>query len=239
MASRFPRIEKLALRLRPYGFDHGYDCGIFEIGFARPSVVPNLFEHLLVCGQGKHSEVLYAWTALSAIKHFDQDECVSIRDLDLMFHLERDADRHWTEIRTPADKKDWENRLIESADDACRKTSQKHGAELLQRIAQERLVADQFVALVGDLSTVLDREFAYLKETPHEQLQRIAYWSWSHNDNRLLAGHLFFRLAKDIDERLLENCNCRLRENDSLRRLLHMISDHVATCRSRYLAANL
>ena len=235
MASRFPKIEKLGPRLRPYGFDHGYDFGIFEIGFSRPSVVPNLFEHLHVCGQGKHAEVLYAMTALSAIKNFDPDECVSIRDLDLMFLLEGNTDRHWTEIHTPADKKNWESRLVESADDACRKTSQKLGAELLHLIAQERPVVDRFIALAGDLSTVLDREFAYLSETQGEQLQKITYWSWAHNDNRLLAAHLFFRLAKDIDSRLLQGCDCRLRDNDSLRRLLLMITDHVATCRTRFL----
>jgi hypothetical protein len=238
MSSRFPKIEKLEPRLRPYGFDHCYDFGVFEIGFSRPSVVPNLFEHLHVCGQGKHAEVLYPMTALSAIKYFDPDECVSIRDLDLMFLLERNTDRHWTEIRTPGDKKDWENRLIEAADDACRKTSQKLGAELLNLIAQERPVADRFIALAGDLSTVLDREFAYLNETPHEQLQKITDWSWAHkDDNRLLAAHLFFRLAKDIDSRLLQSCDCRLRDNDPLRRLLLMITDHVATCRTRFLTS--
>lgn len=239
MSSRFPRIENLEPRLRPYGFDHCYDFGVFEIGFARPSLFPNLFEHLLVCGQGKRSEVLYAKTALSAIKYFDPDECVSIRDLDLMFHLERNTDRHWTEIRTPADRIDWENRLIDAADNSCRQTSQKLGAELVSLILEERRVADRFIALAGDLAEILDREFAFLAETPQEHLQTITYWSWAYNDNRLLAGHIFFRLVNHIDVRFLEGCDCRLRENDSLRRLLHMISDHVASCRSNYLAKNI
>lgn len=238
MSSRFPRIEKLEPRLRPFGFDHCYDFGVFETGFARPSVFPNLFEHLHVCGQGKRAEVLYAKTALSAIKYFDPDECVSIRDLDLMFLLERNTDRHWTEIRTPADRVEWENRLIGAADHACRQTSHKLGAELVALISEERRVADRFIALAGDLTAVLDREFAFLKETTQEHLQTITYWSWAYNDNRLLAGHLFFRLANQIDVRYLESCNCRLRDNDALRRLLHMISDHVATCRSNYLAKN-
>lgn len=238
MSSRFPKIEKLAARLKPFGFDRGYDFGIFEIGFSRPSAIPRLFEHLHVCGQGKHSAVLYAKTALSAIKHFNHDECVSLRDLDLMFRLERDTDRHWTEIHSPADKVDWQNRLIEAADDACRQTAQKLGSELLGLITNERGVADRFIALAGDLTAVLDREFAYLNETPHERQQQIKVWSWAHNDNQVLACHLFFRLVTDIDGHLLQNCNCKLRDNDSLRRLMHMISDHVAECRDRFIAKN-
>jgi hypothetical protein len=100
------------------------------------------------------------------------------------------------------------------------------------------LPIDRFIALAGDLTGVLDREFAFLQETAQEHLHTITYWSWAYNDNRLLAGHLFFRLANHIDVRFLKSCNCRLRENDALRRLLHMISDHVATCRSNYLAKN-
>ena len=121
-----------------------------------------------------------------------------------MFRLERDTDRHWTEIHTPADKVDWQNRLIEAADDACRQTSRKLGAELLSLISQERGVADRFIAIAGDLNAVLDREFAYLSETPHERQQQIKVWSWAHNDNQVLACHLFFRLVPDVDGRLLE-----------------------------------
>lgn len=238
MSSRFPKIEKLRARLGLYGFDHGYDFGIYEIGFSRPSDIPSVFEHLHVCGQGRHSEVLYAKTYLSAIKHFHDDECVSIRDLDLMYRLERDTDRHWTEIHTPADKVDWQNRLIEAADDACRQTARKLGAELLSLISRERGVADRFIALAGDLNSVLDREFSYLNETPHEHQQQIKFWSWPRNDNQVLACHLFFRLVADVESRLLENCDCKLKDNDSLRRIMHMISDHVAECRDRFIARN-
>ncbi len=238
MPSRFPQIEKLGPRLRPFGFDYAYDFAIYEIGFSRPSDIPGIFEHLHVCGQGKHSEVLYAKTFVSAIKHFSDDECVSIRDIDLMYRLERDKDRHWTEIRTPADKVDWENRLVEAADEACRRTTQKLAGELLGLISNERDEADRFIAVAGDLTTVLDREFAYLNETPHDRQQQIKVWSWANNDNQVLACHLFFRLAHDIDSRLMEKCNCRLRENDPLRRLMHMISDHVAECRDRFIAKN-
>lgn len=237
MSSRFPKITKLEPRLKPFGFDHSYDFGILEIGFSRPSAFPNLFEHLLVCGQGKHAEVLYAMTALSAIKYFDADECVSIRDLDLMFLLERNTDRHWTEIRTRADKIDWENRLIEAADNACRQTSQKFGAEFVARIMEERQIADRFIALAGDMTSILDGEFAFLNETPQTHQQIISYWSWATNDNRVLAGHLFLRLAKELDDRLLDTCDCRLRDNDSLRRIMHLISDHVAACRDRFIAS--
>ncbi len=238
MPSRFPKIEKLWARLKSFGFDYAYDFANYQIGFSRPSGIPSVFEHLHVCGQGKYSEVLYAKTYVSAIKHFNEDECVTIRDLDLMYRLERDKDRHWTEIRTPADKVDWQNRLIEAADDACRQTARKLGAELLGLISQQRDVADRFISLAGDLTAVLDREFAYLNETPHERQQQIKVWSWAHNDNQVLACHLFFRLVTDIDGHLLENCDCKLRDNDPLRRLMHMISDHVADCRDRFIAKN-
>ncbi len=173
-------------------------------------------------------------TALSAIKYYHHDECVTLRDLDLMFRLERNKDRHWTEIQSPADKIDWENRLIEVADESCRQTSQKLGPELTNLVSHERHIADQFVAITGDLVVVLDREFAYLNETSLEQQQRIKSWSWHRNDNQLLACHLLLRLATEVDCSLLSNCDGKLRDNVSLRRLMHMIADHVAECRARF-----
>lgn len=88
------------------------------------------------------------------------------------------------------------------------------------------------------MNAVLDREFAYLNETPHEHQQQIKFWSWPRNDSQILACHMFFRLVADIDGRLLENCDCKLKDNDSLRRIMHMISDHVAECRDRFIASN-
>ncbi len=65
----------------------------------------------------KHAEVLYAKTALTRSSTLIR-RIVSIRDLDLMYRLDdRNADRHWTEIRCPADKVDWENRLVDAADE--------------------------------------------------------------------------------------------------------------------------
>ncbi|MCC9629523.1 hypothetical protein LOC68_14105 [Blastopirellula sp. JC732] len=222
-------------KLAMYGFDHAYDLGQFEMGFARPSVFPAVFEHLHVCGQGRFSEVLYAKTALSAIQHFDHDECVSIRDLDLMFLLERDAERHWTEIHSSADRIEWEKRLVHAADEACRKTSQKLGAEWTRVIAPERRIADEFLRVTGDLSGVLDREFAFLRETCPEHQEQIKAWSWRSGDDQVLACHVFFRFVAEVDRGLLDQCDCKLRDNDSLRRLMHMIADHVGNCRKAFL----
>ena len=101
-----------------------------------------------------------------------------------------------------------------------------------------RLVADRFIAFAGNLTVVFDREFAFLNETPQEHQKRINFSSWAQNDNQVLACHLFFRLATEVDSSLLGNYECKLRDNDSLRRLMHLISDHVADCRSRFFAEN-
>jgi hypothetical protein len=234
MRINFPSIERLGRKLQMYGFNHSYDIGHFEIGFSRPSVVPRVFEHLHVCGQGKYSNVLYAMTALSAIKHFVDDECISIRDLDLMFVLERDADRHWTEIRNSADRVEWEQRLVHAADEACRRTSQKLGDQLTSSISHARNIADKFIEYAGDLSSVLDREFAFLTETLQEHQERIKVWAWGRTDDQVLACHVFFRFVTEVDSSLLGNCDCRLGDNDSLRCLMHLLADHIADCREKF-----
>jgi hypothetical protein len=127
--------DRLSVLLKPQGFWLRHADSVTKtIAFVRQSVIPRLYEHLNVHGQGKEGEAVYATTAISGATSHSCDNCVSEEELTLLYTLESDAERHWTLVRSKEQAEDWEKKLALHADSHCRATTQLKGPLLHDRL---------------------------------------------------------------------------------------------------------
>jgi hypothetical protein len=170
MAKLMLSADRLAARLAPYSFwlrDNG--IATHTISFVRPSTIPRLFEHVNVYSQGKKGEAVYATTVVSGSTNCLSDECISERDLTLLYKLETDKERHWTLMRDKREAEIWEERLAQVADSQCRVTSESKGPALRERLEPAFAAVDRYVMKIGNLHDIFALEYRYFQDAPAEK----------------------------------------------------------------------
>jgi hypothetical protein len=160
--------DRLSTLLKSDGFWlRDVDSVTKTIGFVRQStVIRQLYEHLVVHGQGKKGEAVYATTAVSGSTGQSSDECVAEADHALLYVLETNKERHWTVIRTRGDAEVWERRLAQAADVQCRATAESKGPLLRERLLPAFSAVNQYIEKLANVHDILDSEFKYFRGAP-------------------------------------------------------------------------
>jgi hypothetical protein len=235
---------RLSELLKPQGFRlSAADARTKDISFVRESSIPRLFEHIVIAGQGKLGEVVYAKTAVSGSTGHSHDECVSAIDRALVDVMETDKARHWTLLRTDEEAKAWETKLARHADAYCRATTRAKGPSLHERLQPTFDAVDAYLRAVGDVFAVFDSEFRYLTSVPQEHKDEVdRYASLIGNigeeaEDVLLACDVLFRHAPEIEGSMRTIREKKWHKNPAIRARVFLLTDFFREQRKLYIAA--
>jgi hypothetical protein len=232
--------DRLAARLEPQGFRLRDTQAVTNlIAFVRPSIIPRLYEHLNVHGQGKVGEAVYATTAVSGSTNHSCDECVSEEDLTLLYTLETDKDRHWTLVLNKQDAEIWEERLSRVADSQCRATAKSMGPSLRERLQPAFSAVDRYITKLGNLNDVFASEFRYFQEAPAGQRSEAERFAsligniGESSEDVQLACLVVFLFATDVEGRADAFRGKKWHEDANLRVRIYLLVDFIRKQRRR------
>lgn len=237
MAKRFDP-DKLSQRLAPLGFalnlPESHKGGI---SFVRSSGVKRLYEHVLI----RTGTPTYAEAVISGASFTSCHECVSERDNRLRAFLSADSEFGTTLLRTPAEAKAWQKRLVENSDAYCKSMASDKGPLLIQRLAPIFTAVDSYVQRLGDFFAILDREFAFVsKISAAEQaaVGRMAtnarQWLYVNSKDAKLASLALVRFGTEVEGRSSPFQNSHPRRDDGLAARLIILADYVRAMRLEY-----
>jgi len=246
IATQMPKMmlsaDRLSDLLKPHGFwCWESDCVTKTIGFVRSSTVPRLYEHLIVEGQGKAGEAVYAKTAISGSTTQARDECVAEVDLTLLYALETDKDRHWTLLRNKQEAQIWETRLARVADSQCRATAQTKGPAMHERLKPVFAAVDRYIAKLGNLNDIFESESNFFQAAPAEQrseADRLASLIGNigeSSDDVELACLVLFLHAPQVEDQPSAFRGKKWYEDPNLRARIYLMVDFIREQRNRYL----
>lgn len=230
--------EKLERRLAP----QRYVLNLPEvmkngISFVRASSIDRMYEHLLI----RPGKAAYAETVISAASFTSCHACVSEVDGRFRALLSGDSDYQISLIETSAEANAWQKRLVENADAYCRQMAAERGPLLAQRLQPVFDAVDSYVHALGDMFAILDREFAYLTETPSAEKAesiRLANLACSmlylNSEDAKLASLALVRFGSDVEGQALPFHGKLPRQHDSLAARLILLADYVRTKRLEY-----
>jgi hypothetical protein len=244
MARMMLSPDRLSALLKPQGFWlRDANSLTKEIAFVRTSETAPLYEHLNVHGQGKIGEAVYATTSVSGSTNHSDDDCVSERDLSLMYLLETDKDRHWTLVHTREEAKRWEISLAQHADAQCLATVRAKGPTLRATLAPAFDALTRYISAVGNIYKVFDSEFKYFSDAPAEQRAEAEELAWrvgnigESSEDIELACLFLFLFSSDVEGRRNVFRGRKWEEDGSLRVRVYLLVDFIREQRKLYLAS--
>lgn len=206
----------------------------------RESSVERMYEHVLISAEGS----VYAETAVSAATFTSCHACVSERDTRLRSLLADNSPFQTSLIRTSAEARLWEKRLIENADTFCGLTATEKGPLLAERLRPILAAVDQYVAHLGNVFAILDREFAFLNATSSEEqleTERIASLARSmlylNLDDARLASLAVVRFGREVEEHERPFRDAVPHRDAGLAARLILLTDFIARQRDEYAGA--
>lgn len=236
--------DRLSALLEPQGFSlRDADSVTKTIAFVRPSIIPRLYEHLNVCGQGKVGEAVYATTAISGSTNHSYDDCVSEKDIALLETLETDKERHWTLIGNKQEAEMWEERLARVADSHCRATAQSKGPSLRERLQPAFSAVSRYITKLGNLNDVFASEFRHFQEAPAKQRREAEKLAsligniGESSEDVQLACLVVFQFASDVEGREDAFRGKKWHEDPRLRVRIYLLVDYIREQRQRYAAS--
>lgn len=232
--------ERLSALLEPPGF-HLIEVDKWDqkIAFCRSAIVPDLFEHLIIHGQGKRGDAVYATSAISALPHCYDDPCIVIEDQSLLQTLSTDPVRGWTVVLDAKQAKVWEVKLAAIANEHCRALGETKGPDLIAKLRPTRLALDQYVAKLGDLNAVFDSEFQFFSTEPldrQKEADRLAFEFGKTCDDVRLACLVLDKFAADLEGRPGAFRGRRVDEDEELRARVRLLSNYIREKREVYQA---
>lgn len=239
--------ERLTRFLAPAGFFEPARGTQGGISFVRESSVERMYEHVLISAEGS----VYAETAVSAATFTSCHACVSERDTRLRSLLADNSPFQTSLIRTSAEARLWEKRLIENADTFCGLTATEKGPLLAERLRPILAAVDQYVAHLGNVFAILDREFAFLNATSSEEqleTERIASLARSiaslarsmlylNLDDARLASLAVVRFGREVEEHERPFRDAVPHRDAGLAARLILLTDFIARQRDEYAGA--
>ncbi len=199
--------KRLVELLKHDGFELvSFDKTTKDIHFVRNSKMDQLFEHLFVCGQGKWGEVVYAFSTVSAVRLFSDKGIVSEEDdNELLYELETDKERHWTELNSLVETKAWEQQLAKVAAIFTARNAENKGPKLLARLDRYFDDVQKYLCLAGDINSIFEREYQWtmeFNENIRNAAERVADNSFLRHaayDDVLLACLILFKYGDSVE----------------------------------------
>jgi len=235
------RLDKL---LNPDGFKLLFsNKHTKEICFVRNSRSNSLlYEHLLISGQGKLGEAVYAETIVAVVRNFPVSKLVAeTDDHELLYELETDKERHWTLLDSTNDAKIWERRLANVASLFAERNAEKRGLGLLTRLS--RCIADitNYRKLIGDPFSIFDREYAYFMDSSsadRNEAERIAantfVLNWAYDDVKL-ACLILVKYGTEVEQKSEPWRDVKpLDSPENLHPKILLLSDYISSQRTIY-----
>jgi hypothetical protein len=184
---------RLFRELEKHGFRSGRGmCAANSFNFIRPSLLEGLWESIIVNGQGKHGEAVYASVGSSVTSTVMYKEFGVVHPL---LELAEVTERGWTIIETDSKALAWENELIAIGPQRAREWTTKNGPDLLRNTEQARQHVNEYLShlkLVGNLEDVLTTFRATLSPPISDEYERI---SRSPGTSGALGTELAYELA--------------------------------------------
>jgi hypothetical protein len=236
--------DRLSALLKPQGFWlREADSLTKEIAFVRAAEISRLYEHLNIQGQGKLGEVVYATTSVSGSTNHSCDDCVSERDLSLMYLLETNKERHWTLVNTSEEAKQWECNLAQHADAQCRATARAKGPSLRGRLEPAFNALARYVSKIGNIYEVFDSEFKYCSDAPTAQRAEAEELAWrmgnigESSEDIQLACLFLVLFGRAVEGRRHVFRGRKGEEGGSLRVRIYLLVDFIREQRKLYLSS--
>jgi hypothetical protein len=237
--------QRLDQLLRPYRFRVLLvDIVTKEIWFVRPSPLRRLYEHLQVVGQGKQGEAVYAVSGIAGVQFFGAifDSAVGEEDLSLLYALETNRDRHWTIVETVQQAKEWEIRLAEQAHSHCQATAKRMGPALFERLQPILDIVDSYVAKLGNLTEIFDKEYLYASRSSSEERKeadRLVLGASSGRsqglaDDLQLACLVLARFGREVEGHENPFAGKKVHEDPPLRARIFLLADLIHGKRLEY-----
>lgn len=242
MAKMMLSTGRLSALLKPQGFWlRDSDSVTKTILFVRRSSIPRLYEHLIIQGQGKKGEAVYATTAVSGSTSHSSDDCISEEDLTLLYTLQADKERHWTLVCNKAEVEQWERQLVLHADLQCRATAQSKGPRLHDRLQPAFAAVDGYILRLGNVNAVFDSEFQYFANAPSnkrreaERLASLVGYIGESSENIQLACLVLFLFSSDVEG--ITFGGKKWHEDSCLRVRIYLLVDFLREKRQLYNAS--
>jgi hypothetical protein len=135
-------------------------------------------------------------------------------------------------MSTRLEAKKWLSRLVEVASNVCPSVASERGPALVQRLQPVFDKVDQYAERLGDLSTIFDREFAFVSavsvvELPEiERLARLARsMLYLNSDDAKLASLALIRFGDEVEGRALPFRDTTPQRDEGLAARLILLSD--------------
>lgn len=238
--------EWLSERFAPLGFVLNLPEGMKGgISFIRPSTIDRLYEHVQI----RTGTNTYVDTFLSAATRTSCHKCVSEADYRLRALLlgGSEMSREYphmssTRLRSWAEARAWQKKLIDNADAYCRTMASDKGPLLLDRLRTVFVAVDAYVKKLGKMSLILDREFAYVSEgSPEERAEAGRLADLAHSmfyldlDDARLASTALVRFGPDVEHRSSPFQGIKPHRDAALAGRLILLADYVRKCRNGQL----
>lgn len=230
--------DKLSQRLGPFGFALNLPEAMKGgISFVRSSAVERLYEHVLI----RTGTPTYAEAVISGASFTTCFDCVSERDNRLRAFLSPDSEFGASQLRTSAEAKAWQKRLVENADAYCKMMANDKGPQLFQRLLPAFTAVDSYIERLGDFFAILDREFAFVSEvSPAEQseVERLAtkagQYLWLNSEDAKLASLALVRFGSEVEGVVSPFQDKTPRHDSGLASRLILLADYVRARRIEY-----
>jgi hypothetical protein len=133
-----------------------------RLSFVRRSSFERLYEHLLITT----TNPAYVETVMSGASFRSCHDCVSEIDTRFRSFMATDARYQKSDVSTAVKAVAWQKRLVENADTFCKSMAKEKGPALAKRLAAVFKLVELYVIALGEISSVLDREYSFVTEIP-------------------------------------------------------------------------
>jgi hypothetical protein len=140
------RQDRLLGVLKAHGFSYGPEPRTSDdIVFTRPSHLADLYESIILGGQGRQREAVSAEVGISVTRRVMYK---LLGDVRFLAELGEDQQRGWTMIEDDVKARQWEARLAEVGPVKAKEWAEARGPRLLQQTLQARSAANKYLALL-------------------------------------------------------------------------------------------
>lgn len=150
------KADRLSNLLNPHQFELVWEYWLgpqLHYGFARPSEVQGIFEHINIESLGKRGEAVYCEIVASPLRAHALQFKPAPRVDEVIVELgDAHPDRGYTEIETTDQAKSWETRVAEIAPSRARELANQHAESLAGSTALAREAAVEYVRLIRAFS---------------------------------------------------------------------------------------
>jgi hypothetical protein len=153
--------------LKEQGFSYGPEPRTTDdLVFTRPSHKAELFESIIVGGQGKRGEAVSAEVGV-AVTNWVMYKLLG--DVQFLSELGEDPQRGWTIIEDDDKARQWETRLVEVGPVRAKEWAASRGPQLLQETAHARAAVSKYLCLL-EPTTNLHQKLALLKSASNKRI---------------------------------------------------------------------